>query len=102
MILKIEQQRKELFSADFTIWHLEKKVGSISVQGKLGSMEAEITIHLFDKDYYMVYAGGFLKERPLPDKSKAYRPYKIFNSEHRILGNVAQIDQREGWFTFFI
>ena len=47
----------------------------------------------------MVYAGGFLKERPLPDKSKAYRPYKIFNSEHRILGNVAQIDQREGWFT---
>lgn len=99
MILKIEQQRKELFSADFTIWHLEKKVGSISVQGKLGSMEAEITIHLFDKDYYMVYAGGFLKERPLPDKSKAYRPYKIFNSEHRILGNIAQIDQREGWFT---
>ena len=99
MILKIEQQRKELFSADFTIWHLEKKVGSISVHGKLGSMEAEITIHLFDKDYYMVYAGGFLKERPLPDKSKAYRPYKIFNSEHRILGNVAQIDQREGWFT---
>ncbi len=39
MILKIEQQRKELFSADFTIWHLEKKVGSISVHGigKYGS-----------------------------------------------------------------
>ncbi len=46
-------------------------MGSISVQGKLGSMEAEITIHLFDKDYYMVYAGGFLKERPLPDKKQS-------------------------------
>lgn len=99
MILKIEQQQKELFSADFTIWRLEKEVGFIFVQGKFGSMESEITIHLFDKDYYMVYAGGLLKERPLPDKSKAYRTYKIFDSEHRILGNVAQIDQKEGWFT---
>lgn len=45
------------------------------------------------------YAGGFLKEHQLPDKSKAYRPYKIFDSEQRILGNVAQIDQKEGWFT---
>lgn len=54
MILKIEQQRKELFSADFTIWHLEQEVGSISVQGKFGSMEAEITVYLFGKNHYLV------------------------------------------------
>ena len=36
MILKIEQQRKELFSADFTIWHLEKKSGFYFSSWKIG------------------------------------------------------------------
>ena len=47
MILKIQQTKKELFSAAFDILHTEERVGTISVSGKLGSMEADIRVNVF-------------------------------------------------------
>lgn len=100
MILKIEQIQKELFSADFRILHLNEVVGSIHVQGKLGSMEADMEIHFFQNIYKMHYVGGLIKSAPLPNrKGKAFRPYKITGINGETAGSIFQVDQKEGWFT---
>ena len=51
MILKIEQIRKELFSAHFRILHVNEVVGTVEVQGNIASMEAGIRVRLFEDEY---------------------------------------------------
>lgn len=100
MILRIEQIQKELFSAEFRIFHSDEIVGNIFVQGKLGSMETKIKVQFFEKNYEMEYAGGIFKEKKLPDKSgKAYRTYEIRDMLRQIVGEVSQIDKKEGWLS---
>lgn len=100
MILKIEQIKKDLFSANFQITHFNEVVGAIQVLGKLGSMEVNVEIQFYQNTYKMQYVGGLIKTAPIPDKKgKAYRPYGIMGKNGEVLGKVAQIDQKDGWFT---
>lgn len=66
-------------------------VGNIEVNGKIGSMEAEIRINLFDNEYSMKYAGGLLKEKRLGKGYRSYRTYTI-NNETNHRGSVYQVD----------
>lgn len=71
MILKIQQTKKELFSAAFDILHKEERVGTISVSGKLGSMEADIRVNVFGNIFTMKYAGGLFAEQKIKKDIKA-------------------------------
>ena len=77
MILKIQQTKKELFSAAFDILHKEERVGTISVSGKLGSMEADIRVNVFGNIFTMKYAGGLFAEQKIKKGYKSYRKYSI-------------------------
>lgn len=99
MILRIEQIEKELFTASFIIWRDTVRMGNMEVKGKLGSMEADISIDLFGKTYELSYAGGLIKSAPLPDKAgKAFRPYQIGGNDGSA-GKVYQVDRKESFFS---
>ena len=79
LILKIQQTKKELFSAAFDILHKEERVGTISVSGKLGSMEADIRVNVFGNIFTMKYAGGLFAEQKIKKGYKSYN--KRFKKE---------------------
>lgn len=97
MILEVRQTKKELFSAAFEILHKKEMVGNIEVNGKIGSMEAEIRINLFDNEYSLKYAGGLLKEKRLGKGYRSYRTYTI-NNETNHRGTVYQVDWKQKMF----
>lgn len=100
MILRVEQLNKELFSAQFHILRNGMEVGQMRVEGKLPSMEAKIWVSIFEKSYRLTYSGGLMKSAPLPNKEgKSFRPYQIDSDVQGAVGNVYQIEKKEGWFT---
>ncbi len=91
MILKIQQTKKELFSAAFDILHKEERVGTISVSGKLGSMEADIRVNVFGNIFTMKYAGGLFAEQKIKKGYKSYRKYSISDATNDG-GYIYQVD----------
>lgn len=92
MILNIEQVSNGLFSADFIINRGTSEVGKISVQGRLGSMEATIEGTFLDKRFNMYCI------KPSLRKSKnIFRQYAISDSVSE-KGTVYQISKKQGLF----
>ena len=79
MILRVEQQIKNMWSALFYIFEDEDRIGWFEVQGKMGSMEANILMEISGKKYEMAYSGEkILKEKRIPGtKDTIFRPYHI-------------------------
>ena len=98
MILKIQQTKKELFSAAFDILHKEERVGTISVSGKLGSMEADIRVNVFGNIFTMKYAGGLFAEQKI---KKGYGIHAIsflpFRKSHKNKPRNPLSHQLSGW-----
>lgn len=97
MILKIQQTKKELFSAAFDILHKEERVGTISVSGKLGSMEADIRVNVFGNIFTMKYAGGLFAEQKIKKGYKSYRKYSISDATNDG-GYIYQVDWQQKLF----
>lgn len=97
MILKMCQIKKELFLANFEIWNKEEKVGSVVVNGKMGSMEADIKIEIFNDEYTMKYVSGILKEKFMKKGYKSFREYSIHNASNEE-GVVYQVDWKQKMF----
>ena len=75
MILEMVQKSKDLFSAGFEIINAEREVGHVYLQGKLGSMEAQISGVFNNVTINMSYGN----ESDLELKITS-RPYTIFIS----------------------
>ena len=100
MILRVEQLNKELFSANFHILQNGMEVGQVRVEGKIHTMEVKVWISIFEKSYTLQYSGGLLKSASLPNKEeKSFRPYQIDSGMHGKIGNVYQVEKKEGWFS---
>ena len=97
MILKIQQTKKELFSAAFDILHKEERVGTISVSGKLGSLEADIRVNVFGNIFTMKYAGGLFAEQKIKKGYKSYRKYSISDATNDG-GYIYQVDWQQKLF----
>ena len=70
------------------------------VEGKLPSMEAKIWVSIFEKSYRLTYSGGLMKSAPMPNKEgKSFGSYQIDSDIQGTVGNVYQIEKKEGWFT---
>lgn len=73
MILDVVQVSKDLFSASFTIERENTQIGNFSLQGRLGSMEAEIQGTIHEQAFKMVYGKMDNLEVDHP-----FRPYLIY------------------------
>ena len=98
MIIRVEQQVKNMWSALFHIFEDEKRVGWFEVQGKIGSMEADILIEIFGRRYFATYNGKkAFKEKRIPGtKDTIFRPYYIACRDDRREGDVWQCDRKTG------
>ena len=98
MIIRVEQQVKNMWSALFHIFEDENRIGWFEVQGRMGSMEANILMEIFGKRYEMEYSGGkILKEKRIPGtKDAIFRPYHIEYRDDRREGDVWQCDRKTG------
>lgn len=94
MYLELVQRSKELFTADFDIVENQSAVGSLALQGKLGSLDAKITIQ---------YRGSEISLTPgVRDfnilAKKPFRPYTIaFNGNNK--GVICQTEIKTGMFS---
>ena len=100
MILRVEQQIKNMWSALFYIFEDEDRIGWFEVQGKMGSMEANILMEISGKKYEMAYSGEkILKEKRIPGtKDTIFRPYHIECRYDEKKGDVWQCDRKTGMF----
>ena len=73
MILDVIQVSKDLFSASFEIKRENTQIGNFSLQGRLGSMEAEIQGTIHEQTFKMVYGKMDNLEVDHP-----FRPYLIY------------------------
>ena len=73
MILNIIQVSKDLFSASFTIERENTQIGNFSLQGRLGSIEAEIQGTIHEQAFKMAYGKMDNLEVNHP-----FRPYLIY------------------------
>lgn len=95
MILDIIQVSKDLFSANFLINRGANQIGSFSIQGRLGSMEASITGEILEQRFGMNF--GKLDD---VEVSHPFRPYLL--SENGIVdGMVYQTKYKGGVFKKF-
>lgn len=94
MYIELVQRNKELFTADFEIVENQSVVGSLALQGKLGSLDAKITIQ---------YRGSEISLTPgVRDfdilAKKPFRPYTIaFNGINK--GVICQTKIKTGIFS---
>ena len=94
MILNLIQTNKELFAASFVICRGLDEIGTVSLQGKMGSMEASIIGSFYDTGFEM----GF--ERCHSIEKKVFRPYLIKQDGVEI-GAVYQTKYNGGLFQKF-
>lgn len=73
MTFDIVQNSKELFSACFELVCGGKKIGQMSLQGRLGSMEGVWTIQCFDKNITMEHC----RRSNVNTTQKVFRPYSV-------------------------
>lgn len=95
MILDVIQTSKELFSASFIIERQNIKIGNFSLQGRLGSMEAEIQGTIYEQPFKMVYGKMDDLEVDCP-----FRPYLIYKGD-LLNGTVYQTTFNGGLFKRF-
>ena len=80
----LKQINKDLYSAEFEILENDKVVGKISLQGKLGSMEASLDGSFYDKSFKLDFVNKFLSGNDLK-----FRPYYIIENDN-IIGEIYQ------------
>lgn len=73
MTFDIVQNSKELFSAGFELVCDGKKIGQMSLQGRLGPMEGVWTIQCFDKNITMERC----RRSDVNTTQKVFRPYSV-------------------------
>ena len=95
MILDIMQTSKDLFLANFIISRGSNQIGSFSLQGKLGSMEANVVGEFLGQKFEMSFG-----KLDYINVSNAFRPYIL--SENGIVdGTVYQTKFNGGLFKKF-
>lgn len=95
MILDVIQVSKNLFSANFVVKRGNVQVGNFSLQGRFGSMEANISGKLFEQDIDMQF--GKIDDI---DVTHPFRPY-IINKNGIYNGVVYQTKNNGGLFKKF-
>lgn len=95
MVLDVMQVSKDLFSASFVIKHENTQIGNFSLQGRLGSMEAEIQGTIHEQFFKMSYG----KKDDL-DVAHPFRPYLIYKGNIPD-GTVYQTKFNGGFFKKF-
>lgn len=93
MQLLLKQQSKDLFNGKFDILSKNEVVGSVSFEGKLGSIEANFIGTLFDKDFSLKCVSEVLT-----GSNKKFRPYNIIVNNN-IFGEVYQTEHKKNIFS---
>ncbi len=93
MNLLLKQKSKDLFKAEFEILENDIVVGNIFLQGKLGSMEVELNLIIYNQNLSLKYS---------TDKTdkiiKKFRPYSILQ-DNNIIGEMFQTEFRKNIFS---
>lgn len=95
MRIKIKQDKKELFSAHFSVYNENAKIGTMSFQGKISSPESLVNVMLQGKDITLQREARAQKRGNDP-----YRPYEIAFKGSRV-GEVFQATKKTGLFKSF-
>ena len=93
MQLLLKQQSKDLFNGKFDILSKNEVVGTISFEGKLGSIEANFVGIIFGKDFSLK-----CENEILTGTNKKFRPYNIIVSDN-IIGEVYQTEYKKNIFS---
>lgn len=94
MICKLVQTEKGLFSAAFNIYRGTQLIGAVSLQGRLGSMEAAIYGTYYDTEFKMEFG------KDCHVKAKTFRPYLITQDSIQV-GTIYQTNYNGGMFRKF-
>lgn len=99
MIADIIQTEKGLYTASFVVKQGTEQIGSFFLQGKLGSMEAEVQGKIFDTNIQMRF--GKIESYKLT-RAQAFRPYLIFMDDNPMpQGNIYQTTFNGGFWNKF-
>ncbi len=93
MQLSLEQKVKDLFSGDFEIFNNNEQVGKISFEGKLASMEANISGTFYGKTFSLNCVNEMLTGSNIK-----FRPYNIIEN-NSIVGEIFQTEYRKNIFS---
>ena len=93
MQLLLKQQSKDLFNGKFDILSKNEVVGTISFEGKLGSIEANFAGTIFGKDFSLK-----CENEILTGSNKKFRPYNIIEN-NAIVGEVYQTEYKKNIFS---
>ena len=93
MQLLLKQQSKDLFNGKFDILSKNEVVGTISFEGKLGSVEANFIGTLFGKEFSLNCVNEILT-----GSNKKFRPYNIIEN-NAIVGEVYQTERKKNIFS---
>ena len=88
MSISFVQQCKKLYAADFAVFHNGAAIGTLSMEGRLGSMEGEWSGTVMGRRISMKRCSGV----------PGFRPYEI-SVDGRVAGNVSQIEVKTGLFS---
>ena len=92
MKIRLKQETRDLFAASFSILNAYGQIGSVNIQGKLGSPESLVDISLLDRKI------SLRREYKVDKKGNdAYRPYEILHNEIKC-GEVYQATKKTGLF----
>lgn len=93
MQLLLKQQSKDLFNGKFEIFNKDEVVGTVSFEGKLGSIEANINGTLFGKVFSLKCVNEVLT-----GSNKKFRSYNIIQNDN-IVGEVYQTEHKKNIFS---
>lgn len=97
-MIRIQQAKRDLYAADFEILQDHFQIGTIHVQGKLGSMDASAHISVFDKTFDIHCSERIAKERFPKKKYQLFREY-TFQQNDVFAGRIFQVDWKRTWLS---